>query len=324
MQRKQLMLTWLQEVLKTSNFELEIASADASFRSYYRVINDAKSYIVMDAPPDKESLEPFVSLAKYFRNNGLNTPEIFAINQKLGFLLLSDFGNVAYLDVLNSDTVNSLYHKALDSIIVLQKIPGDNLPVYDAKLLKEEMQLFIDWYLVEHLHITLTDIDRVELLKVFDILSNSALAQPQVSVHRDYHSRNLMQLDSGEIGIIDFQDAVLGAITYDVVSLLKDCYIQWDDEQVYAWLRYYYDKIVADGIITDIPYDKFEHWFDFMGLQRHIKVAGIFARLNYRDGKPKYLQDIPLVLQYIRKVATKYSDMAILNKFCINDIGTTV
>jgi N-acetylmuramate 1-kinase len=308
---------WLAS-LHIDSTGIQPASADASFRRYFRVIDKGKPWIVMDAPPDKESLEPFVSLSGYLCGLGLQAPAVRAMNREAGFLLLSDLGKTPYLDRLRADEVSAgqLYSPAIRSILVMQKNQPDfDLPRYDHQLLMQEMLLFRDWYLKKHLH---TD-DGGELDAIFQLLAEAALEQPVAFVHRDYHSRNLMVLDDGP-GILDFQDAVMGPISYDLVSLLRDCYIRWPDEQVRAWVDGYYQQL-------DTPeFDRktLQYWFDMMGVQRHLKAVGIFARLNYRDGKPGYLGDIPRVMGYLRAMVARYPKLEILGRYCITDATTTV
>lgn len=315
---------WLKNSIGLGGFTLDIASADASFRRYFRVKmtdvpHQSKSYIVMDAPPDKESLEPFAGLSTYLRAQGINTPKIYAKDKKQGFLLLTDFGSTCYLDVLNQDNVDTLYQSAIRTIVNLQKMNKQTLelPRYDANLLQKEMLLFKDWYLLKFAKMQLTSSQEKDLQNIFDLLAKSALVQPQVFVHRDFHSRNLMYLQQGKIGIIDFQDAVEGPITYDLVSLIKDCYIDWPDEKIAQWLEYFHQALLEAKLIKNLSFAQFEYYLDFMGVQRHLKAVGIFARLYMRDGKPGYINDIPRTLNYIQKMADKYSELKPLQTFCV-------
>lgn len=308
---------WLDETLDTPEYEIQPASADASFRRYFRVTVPGTSYIVMDAPPEKEDTGRFVAIAERFIAIGLNVPEILFRDIGEGFLILSDFGNRSYLDALNEDTVERLYGDALGALVVLQAGTYTDphcLPVYDDALLQSEMQLFRDWYLGTHLGLMLTDEETAALQSVFDDLAASARSQPQVWVHRDFHSRNLMVVPRHNPGIIDFQDAVLGPVTYDLVSLLRDCYIAWPRTQVEDWVRGYHKLARQSGIQVCEEADEFLRWFDLMGVQRHLKAAGIFARLNHRDGKPGYLGDIPRTLGYIRQLAPDYAELAFLGE----------
>jgi N-acetylmuramate 1-kinase len=316
--RKQQLHDWLTGVLNGINFELTTASADASFRRYFRVhltqsFAGKTTLIAMDAPPPQENCRPFVEIAALFGQAGLNVPTVLAQDLDRGFLLLTDLGDVTYLSQLNAQSANALYHDANQALIKLQLAsqPGV-LPDYDEALLSREMQLFPDWYVTKHLGITLNDKQQADLQKTFEVLNRNILAQTQVYVHRDYHSRNLM-VCSGEIdanpGILDFQDAVYGAITYDLVSLLKDAYIEWDEEQVIDWAVRYWQGARKAGLKIPDDFSEFYRDFEYMGAQRHIKVLGIFARLYHRDGKSGYLKDMPLVMHYLRKACARYIEL---------------
>lgn len=288
---------------------LRPASADASFRRYFRVDTaDGKSLVAMDAPPPQEDVRPFVHVAGLFGATGVSVPAVVAQDVERGFLLLSDLGSTTYLNQLNNDTAHKLYMDAIDALVLLQtQSKADVLPEYDRALLSRELQLFPDWYITRHLAVTLTDEQKNTLSRVFDVLLANNLAQAQVYVHRDYHSRNLMVLPSGNPGIIDFQDAVYGPITYDLVSLLRDAYIQWDEEMVLDWVIRYWERAKRAGLPVAPDIDTFYRDFEFMGLQRHLKVLGIFARLYHRDGKDAYLKDLPLVMEYTLKAARRYT-----------------
>ncbi len=295
---------------------LRAASSDASFRRYFRVdCADGSTLIAMDAPPPQEDVRPFVQVAELLGATGVTVPEVLAQEVERGFLLLSDLGNTTYLKQLNADTAHKLYIDAIDALVLLQaqSQPG-KLPEYDRALLQRELMLFPEWYLGKHLKATLDDRQKADLDKVFEVLLANNLAQPQVYVHRDYHSRNLMVLDKGNPGILDFQDAVYGPITYDLVSLLRDAYIQWDEEMVLDWAIRYWERARRAGLPVSHDIDAFYRDFEFMGLQRHLKVLGIFARLYHRDGKDGYLNDIPLVMEYTRKTAYRYKEFAPLVK----------
>jgi len=306
--------SWLKQLFSSLDFRIEPASSDASFRRYFRVLIEDKTLILMDAPPEQEDIQPFISIATYMYENGINIPKISAYDMDLGFLLLSDFGNRSYLDELNEPSADPLYKAAIDSLIAMQLMPVDkiSLPEYDNALLNQEMDLFPEWFLNKHL-----SIDTPEFLtETFKLLADSALEQTQLFVHRDYHSRNLMHTTENSPGIIDFQDAVIGPITYDLVSLLRDCYIEWPDNKLANWIEYYYLNAINNKLLSStISLEKFTQWFDWMGLQRHIKVLGIFARLNYRDGKANYMNDLPLTLKYVRKISAKYPEFAELSHF---------
>ncbi|MDB5855213.1 MAG: aminoglycoside phosphotransferase [Herminiimonas sp.] len=290
---------------------LRPASADASFRRYFRVdTRSGPSLIVMDAPPPQEDVRPFIHVAQVFGATGVSVPEVIAQDTERGFLLLSDLGSTTYLHQLDADRAHKLYLDAIDSLILLQtqSQPGV-LPVYDRALLHRELMLFPDWYISKHLGQTLSAEQTGELNKVFEMLLANNLAQPQVYVHRDYHSRNLMVLERGNPGILDFQDAVYGPVTYDLVSLLRDAYIQWDEELVLDWAIRYWERARAAGLPVPNDVDSFYRDFEYMGLQRHLKVLGIFARLSHRDGKDAYLKDMPLVMEYTRKAAARYREL---------------
>lgn len=287
------------------------ASSDASFRRYFRIEgDDGYSYIAMDAPPPQEDVRPFIHVAELFGRTGVSVPQVLAQDVERGFLLLSDLGNTTYLHQLNADSAFKLYMDAIDSLVLLQaqSQPGV-LPEYDRALLLRELQLFPDWYINKHLGASLNESQQATLTKTFEVLLANNLAQAQVYVHRDYHSRNLMVLASGNPGILDFQDAVYGPITYDLVSLLRDAYIEWDEEMVLDWAIRYWESARRAGLPVRPDIDSFYRDFEFMGLQRHLKVLGIFARLYHRDGKDGYLKDLPLVLHYTRKVAGRYKEL---------------
>ena len=319
-QRLEQLKTWLDDSGIAYN-DIAPASADASFRRYFRITDDQGSFIVMDAPPEKEDCTSFISIAKLLLSYGLNVPEILQQDLKQGFLLLSDLGDTVFLSELNNNTVDQMYAAAMDSLLQLQKNKTPNLPLYDETLLRNELNLFPDWYLEKQLKISVSDEQREVLEQTFDVLIKNSLAQPQVCVHRDYHSRNLMvnKHNPQTPGVIDFQDAVIGAVTYDLVSLLKDCYIDWPREKVEVWVSYFYKEALSSGIINGVSFDEFLRWFDLMGLQRHLKVAGIFSRLKHRDGKTGYLKDIPRTMDYIFDVLKRYPELQPLQEL-LSDI----
>jgi len=307
--RKQQLEAWLQQVLGNDDFTLTTASADASFRRYFRVHTASRTMIAMDAPPPQEDCRPFVRIAKLLLAAELNVPEVLAEEIQLGFLLLSDLGDTTYLSVLNVENAPRLYGDATQALIKMQLTSQpDALPPYDEALLTREMQLFPDWYLVKHLNVVLDEAQTKVLQQTFALLNQNILAQAKVTVHRDYHSRNLMVCDHNP-GILDFQDAVYGPITYDLVSLLKDAYIVWDEEQVIDWVARYWQSAKKAGLPVSADFGEFYRDFEWMGAQRHIKVLGIFARLYHRDGKDGYLKDMPLVMAYLRKVCGRYVEL---------------
>ncbi len=310
--RLALLTRWVVDDLGFAGGRIEPASADASFRRYFRLTRGADSYIVMDAPPDKEALEPFVSVARALIGLGLNVPVILARNLPQGLLLLSDLGTRPYLEELNAGRdVDRLYADALEALVRLQTRGAEAaraLPPYDRAALRREMELMPEWFFARHLDEPAGLEARAMLDRLFAFLEHSALAQPATFVHRDYHSRNLLVSAEANPGILDFQDAVRGAVTYDAVSLLKDCYIAWPRERMSRWLLGYRERLLAAGFPLEAGEAEFVRWFDLMGLQRHIKVLGIFARLYYRDGKPGYLKDLPRVLAYVRDAAGRYPE----------------
>ena len=302
------MTDWIENDLLMEISSCEIASSDASFRRYFRVLSDRNSYIVMDAPPDKENIEPFIRVAKLLMEANVNVPIIYQQNQEDGFLLLEDFGSVCLLDQLNIQTVGIWYQSACDALFNLQtsvSVTECTLPHYDETLLERELSIFEDWFLHK-----LLDIQAPSFLwdSVKELLISSALSQPVVCVHRDYHSRNLMVLEQDSLGVIDFQDAVVGPITYDLVSLLRDCYVACPESEIEQWMHNYFDRLLKAGLIN-CTLLQFRRWFDLMGMQRHLKAVGIFSRLHLRDGKSTYLQDIPRTLNYVISVCGKYPEL---------------
>ena len=309
MDRKQQLEAWLQQTLNQT-FTLTTASADASFRRYFRVHLADKTLIAMDAPPPQEDCTPFVKVAKLLLDAGLNVPVVMAQDLGNGFLLLSDLGDDTYLRHLNNDTAQMLYGDATNALIKMQLASQPNmLPYYDEALLTREMQLFPDWYIAKHLNLELKAEQQAVLGNTFSLLNKNILSQGQVTVHRDYHSRNLMVTHENSPGILDFQDAVYGAITYDLVSLLKDAYIEWDEEQIIDWAVRYWEPAKKSGLPVPNDFSEFYRDFEWMGAQRHIKILGIFARLYHRDGKDGYLKDMPLVMHYLRKVCERYVEL---------------
>jgi len=314
-----LRLEQLKKWLQSSDIgydDIQPASADASFRRYFRIYDNGKTYIVMDAPPGKEDCQSFIDIAEMLLRFGLHVPKILQQDIKQGFLLLSDLGNTVFLSELNNHNVDKMYSSAMDALLLLQQNTPVNLPAYDEKLLRTELNLFPDWYLEKQLKITVTESQKAVLEKVFDVLIQNALSQPQVYVHRDYHSRNLMvnKDHADKPGVIDFQDAVIGAVTYDLVSLLKDCYISWSREKVVLWVASFRVKAESLGIIENVDAKQFLRWFDLMGLQRHLKVAGVFSRLKHRDGKTGYLKDIPRTMDYVFEVLELYPEFVDFKK----------
>jgi aminoglycoside/choline kinase family phosphotransferase len=300
--RSQLLDQWLEQS-GYRNYRLQRASEDASFRSYLRLETAGQSMIVMDAPPEHEPCDRFISVAKKLRAAGLNAPEIIASNLEDGFLLLTDFGSLDYLSQLNPQSEGQLYADALAALLIMQtRVDKAGLPDYDEAMLLRELDLFHDWFLIELLGIELNSSQQSIWQETRQMLVGNALGQPQVFVHRDYHSRNLMVVDQHNPGILDFQDAVSGPLTYDLVSLLRDCYIAWPLERVEQLALDYHELARAQQLV-EVDSGQFMRWFNLMGIQRHLKVAGIFSRLKIRDGKSRYLDDIPLTLAYLQQVS---------------------
>lgn len=311
-----LMQQWLTATVGPVE-DLCAASADASFRRYFRARRGKESFIIMDAPPDKEPVAPFVRIGRRFAALGLHVPAILEVDETAGFLLLDDLGDRSYLDQLvEGHDAERLYGDALGALITLQAGGmGDNdfLPPFAPAVLRREMELFPAWFLGRHLGRPAEGQNQARLARVFDVLLQAAAAQSQVWVHRDYHSRNLMHTARHNPGILDFQDAVVGPVTYDLVSLLKDAYITWPRARVLDWTHGFHQLALESGIVQDEDPVAFVRAFDLMGVQRHLKVVGIFARLHYRDGKTRYLDDIPRVLRYIEEVLPWYPELSPLS-----------
>jgi N-acetylmuramate 1-kinase len=316
--RKAALTDWLGAVLGTSAFVLAPASEDASFRRYFRatlfesnaLAGDARTLIVMDAPPPREDCRPFVRIAALLTAAGVHAPEVLAQQLDMGFLLLSDLGTTTYLRALDDGNADRLFGDAFDALVRWQVAtrPGVLTP-YDASLLRREIELFPEWYVGRHLGQTLTADERASLTEVFDRIIAANLAQPKVFVHRDFMPRNLM-VTVPNPGVLDFQDAVTGPVTYDVASLLRDAYISWPDERVLDWTIRYWDRARRARLPVHEDFAKFWRDFEWMGLQRHLKVLGIFARIRHRDGKSGYVEDTPRFLAYVRPVAERYAELA--------------
>ena len=327
MDRMQQIQTWLAQVLSGQDYQIAPASADASFRRYFRVSLAHQTLILMDAPPDKEDSKPFVQVDQLFAQAGIPVPELIAQDLSQGFLLLSDFGNTTLLQALQqqSETPNiiDLYLKAIQILLDMQVASQPNqLPAYDEALLTRELRLFDEWYIPKHLGVTLDETQQALLDSTYQTLLQNILAQPVAYVHRDYHSRNLMLREDGSLGVLDFQDAVYGPLTYDLVSLLKDAYIRWDEELVLDLVIRYWQMAKKRGLAVPEDFAEFYRDFEWMGAQRHIKVLGIFARLYHRDGKDGYLKDMPLVMDYLRKTCERYIELAPMLKLLNQLEGT--
>ena len=308
-QREQLIQTWLTSVLNSEQFEIHFLAGDASFRRYARIILNNKTFMLMDAPPEKEDCRPFVSIDEFFYRHGVRVPHIVAKDLENGFLLLEDFGDVLLSTLLDDQTVDANYAQSFKQLIQLQSIDGQNqFPAYSYEKLISEMDLLTDW-LLPSLKIQPTESEQALIKRTFAILANAALAQPQVIVHRDFHSRNLMILDGEtEQGVIDFQDAVIGADTYDLISITRDAYVQWNAERVYGWFKVFYD-LLPESAKEDRDFEQFKKDADLMAIQRHIKILGIFVRLFERDGKSGYLKDLPRVMWYLLEESKPYAEL---------------
>lgn len=310
-QRMQAIRNWLGSIsapaLQVAS--LRPASMDASLRRYFRIdAADGKTYIVMDAPQPAEDVRPFIRIAELFAQGNLTVPQVLAQDIQQGFLLLSDLGTTMYFGALNESSAHGLYMDAIDALVQLQsQSQPEVLPEYDRAFMLRELMIFPEWYIGQHLGVTLSAEQSASLNQVFEALLANIMAQPQVYVHRDYHSRNLMVMEQGNPGILDFQGALYGPITYDLVSLLRDAYVQWEEPLVLDWAIRYWEKARRAGLPVSPEFDSFYRDFEFMGLQRHLKILGIFARLALRDGKTGYLKDMPLVMSYVRKTAQRYN-----------------
>lgn len=308
MNRQQQIKAWLHGIFPDSLFDILPASADASFRRYFRATFTDHTLIVMDAPPQLEDCRPFIHVAQLFAEARVHVPQVLAQDLEQGFLLLTDLGNTTYLQALNKCNAHELYGAATDTLITIQLASREfELPPYDKALLMREMYLFREWYVAKHLQVMLDEKQNAALEAVFQRILQNNLAQPRVYVHRDYHSRNLM-VSTPNPGILDFQDAVYGPITYDLVSLFKDAYIHWEEAEVLDWLIRYWEKARKSGLPVHSDFSDFFRDYEWMGVQRHLKVLGIFARLSHRDNKEGYLKDLPRVMDYLRRACARYVD----------------
>jgi aminoglycoside/choline kinase family phosphotransferase len=305
---------WLTEHCQLTSYKIDPMPGDASFRRYYRVHCQAQSFIAMDAATEKQTCVPFVAIAQALRRCALQTPNIIASDFNQGFLLLSDFGQRLYLNELNSANATEHYTRALDVLSVIQQcreVDGWALKSFTAEFMRNELNLFVEWFLIQYWALELSDATRDMLTKCFDFLAESAASQPYVFMHRDYHSANLMILPNQQVGILDFQDAFIGPVTYDLVSLLRDCYIDWPNELVTEWVRYYWVALA----LPHVRFETFLRWFDLMGIQRHLKALLTFSRKYCRDNNANYLQHIPRTLNYVLTVSQRYPECQALYKF---------
>ncbi|AXI63812.1 aminoglycoside phosphotransferase [Pseudomonas kribbensis] len=326
--RLQHLKVWLDEQLATLFAEqgwgavppatLTAASSDASFRRYFRWEGAGRSFVVMDAPPPQENCKPFVDIAFLLAKSGINVPKIYAEDLERGFLLLNDLGNKTYLDVINGENADALFSDALQALLAFQQLPMvAPLPSYDVALLRRELELFPEWYVKRELGIEFDATQQQQWQQVSDLLIDSALAQPKVLVHRDYMPRNLM-LSEPNPGVLDFQDAVYGPVTYDVTCLFKDAFLSWPEERVRGWLESYWQQATALNIPVQPDFEDFLRASDLMGVQRHLKVIGIFARICHRDGKPRYLADVPRFFAYIEAVIARRPELAQLQALLVS------
>ena len=316
--RDELLLKWLEQAGKTLGIDpatIEKASSDAGFRQYYRVKGTDGTYIIMDSPPEHYKLDPFIEVDELFAKAGVNVPVIYAKDMENGFLILSDMGKQTYLDVIDNDNANRLMSDATDALIKIQLASKEGvLPPYSEQKLREELELFPEWYLKRHLGWEITKEERSIIDKTFDLIIKKNLDQPSVYVHRDYMPRNLMLTEKDNPGVIDFQDALYGPISYDIASLCKDAFISWDESQVLDWTIRYWEKARKAGLPVREDFGAFWEDVEWMGIQRHLKVLGIFARINYRDGKEKYLMDTPRFLQYVKTTSHRYDSLKPLSR----------
>ena len=311
MNREEKIRIWVSSYLR-EDFQYEAASTDASFRSYFRVSESNRTYILMDAPPKKESIQPFIDVANRLMKAQVNSPKIYAFDIELGVILMHDFGSTTYLDAINKGNAIKLYGDAASALISIQKnVDTKKMQHYDKSKLYEEMNLFVDWYLLKYKKISISKTDRSILDNFFKLIANRVSIQPKVFVHRDFHSRNLMFLTNTKLnpGILDFQDALVGPITYDLVSLLKDAYIEWDEELIIDQSVRYWQKAKKENLPIQNDFSKFYEDFELMGVQRHLKILGIFSRLSIRDEKNQYLENIPLVEKYLWNTIVRYKEL---------------
>lgn len=309
---------WLGKRFPHTQYSLTRLAGDASFRRYFRLQVSGQTFVVMDAPPEKENNHSFVAVAQAFAKQGIEVPTVFAVDFDLGFMLLSDLGDRLYLSELASGDTDDLYSQALAIIPKIQAcrdIPSVSLQHFGGEVIHRELGLFPEWFLGKHLNIELDVAMQADLSDIFAKLVEVANEQPQVCVHRDYHSRNLLRLSNEGVGVLDFQDAVWGPITYDAVSLLRDCYIAWPATHVQKWALKLHDSFADERVLAGCSNDQFLYWFDMVGVQRHLKVLGIFSRLYYRDGKSIYLGDIPRILRYLLDVSENHVELTSLRHF---------
>ncbi|CAI8152945.1 MAG: Uncharacterised protein [Pseudidiomarina mangrovi] len=303
---------------------LEPVSGDASFRRYFRTSDGQRSLIAVDAPPPQEALQPFIAIAESYAEAGVNVPQVIAADEQQGFMLLTDLGSTLLLGELHEHSMSHWYQRALTDLAAVMSVTDTRLgqlPAYDEALLRRELSLFPDWLLQRHLGLQLSSAEQKLWQQFTEVMVNNALQQPQVGVHRDYHARNMMVIGPQQLAYIDFQDAVVGPITYDAVSLLRDCYVRWPQTQVQQLAEFLRQQLQQQRLLsTDVSAEQWQRWFDFMGLQRHSKAAGIFARLYHRDGKPGYLPDIPRTVSYLVDISAGYAELQPYHQWLQNKV----
>jgi N-acetylmuramate 1-kinase len=317
-ERQKALEHWLQSTPGLASFTLQPMQGDASFRRYFRIKTASCSLVAMDAPPPRENCRPFVAIAKSLRALGLNAPDIMAADLAQGFLLITDFGDRTYLKALTPENADHLYGLALHALATLQgckEVNDYSVPPFTEALMRQEWAWHKEWFLGKLLGLTLSSTEEKQLGQCMDLIVDSALSQPQVFMHRDYHSANLMVTADENIALLDFQDAFIGPVTYDLVSLLRDCYIDWPPQQVQTWALLYRQQLLDKGVLRDVDEQTFLQWFDWMGLQRHLKALFTFARKHVRDQQSQYLQSIPRTLHYLQSVSLRYTQMAALHDY---------
>jgi aminoglycoside/choline kinase family phosphotransferase len=304
---------WLKTIVGNKPYDINLLAGDASFRRYFRLFIDGHTQVIMDAPPEKETMLPFIQIGELLAQHGIMTPKIYASDLTQGFALLEDFGDRLLLNVINIDNADKLYTQAMTTLIKMQQTPTHNppIPAFDKTHILMELNVFHEWFLSAYLNLRLDDQQQSQLDYTFDWLSTEIMKQSQVFIHRDYHSRNLILMDKS-LGVIDFQDAMLGPISYDLVSLLKDCYIQWPRKKVIEWMNYFHHQLPSNiaGSASE-----FHRGFDLCGLQRHLKVLGVFCRLNLRDNKSGYMRELPLIFNYILACSECYEELKPFHQF---------
>ncbi len=308
---------WLDSKFSNEISGFRLMNGDAGFRRYFRFYKDEQSFVAVDSPSDTCNNAAFILMQSKLGDAGILVPGLVAYEESQGFMCLTDLGENLLFDSLTDATMANWYQQAINLLPAISSLPTDGLPVYDRPFVQLELDIFNEWLLKEHLNITLSDSENIQLQQCFGVLIDNVIEQPQVVMHRDYHSRNLMVNDN-KLAVIDFQDAVVGPVTYDIVSLLRDCYVKWPAEKITPLLDYYIQLINTSVVKNSYSPATWQRWFDLTGLQRHIKASGIFSRLFHRDEKPGYLADIPLTLSYITDVAQDYPELSFLHELVDN------